>query len=259
LTASADGRLAGELAAFVQQCGVLADWLEALPPDGFARPSVLPGWDVRLLVGHVVRVRDGLASFLGTRADGPPLPAAEYVRAYAPAAADIAEQTVAATGDDGPAELIARLRVPVAAPAGVGDATVVAGPRGPITALDFARTRVLDLVVHCDDLVRSLPERHPVPLVRPALASAVRTLATMLTARAPGRSVELRVPPFVAVQAVEGPRHTRGTPPNVVETDPVTWLRLATGRVGFAEAVRAGAVRASGTRADLASYLPLLS
>ena len=62
----------------------------------------------------------------------------------------------------------------------------------------------------------------------------------MLAAQAPGRSVEVRIPPFVAVQAVAGPRHTRGTPPNVVETDPVTWLRLATGRAAFADAVAAG-------------------
>ena len=67
------------------------------------------------------------------------------------------------------------------------------------------------------------------------------------------------MPPFVAVQAIEGPRHTRGTPPNVVETDPITWLRLATGRFAFADAVAAGLVRASGSRADLADQLPLLS
>jgi hypothetical protein len=80
----------------------------------------------------------------------------------------------------------------------------------------------------------------------------------MLPERAPGRSVELRVPPFVAVQAVPGPRHTRGTPPNAVETDPVTWLRLATGRCDFAAAWAAAAVRASGNRADLGPFLPLL-
>jgi hypothetical protein len=66
------------------------------------------------------------------------------------------------------------------------------------------------------------------------------------------------VPPYVAVQAVEGPRHTRGTPPNVVETDPLTWVRVAAGRVPFAAAVAHGDVRASGQRADLAPYLPLL-
>jgi len=92
-----------------------------------------------------------------------------------------------------------------------------------------------------------------------ALRSAVRYLLGMLAAQAPGRSVEVRVPPVAAVQCVPGPRHARGTPPNVVETDPVTWFRLATGRVGWAEAVRTAAVRASGPRADLGSYLPLIS
>jgi hypothetical protein len=84
-------------------------------------------------------------------------------------------------------------------------------------------------------------------------------LAEILAAQAPGRSVEVRVPPLVAVQAIDGPRHTRGTPPNVVETDPLTWLRLATGRLAFADAVATGTVRASGARADLTRYLPVLS
>ena len=60
-------------------------------------------------------------------------------------------------------------------------------------------------------------------------------LAGMLPARYPGRSVEVRVPPFTAVQCIEGPRHTRGTPPNVIETDPLTFLRLATGRLAWSE------------------------
>jgi hypothetical protein len=76
---------------------------------------------------------------------------------------------------------------------------------------------------------------------------------------APGRSVELRVPPAIAVQIVEGPRHTRGTPANVVETDPITWLRLASGRVTFDASAANGSVRASGNRADLSEWLPLFS
>jgi hypothetical protein len=136
---------------------------------------------------------------------------------------------------------------------------VIAGPRGPITAADWVATRVIEIVVHADDFSRSLPDRDAVPLVRPALALATRVLARTLATQAPGRSVEVRVPPFVAVQAVSGPRHTRGTPPNVVETDPVTWLRLATGRESFGDAVAGGRVRASGTRADLTPYLPVLS
>ncbi|MEO9326787.1 sterol carrier family protein [Gordonia aurantiaca] len=94
---------------------------------------------------------------------------------------------------------------------------------------------------------------------RPLLAAAVRGTARTIEQLAPGNSVELRVPPFVAVQCIEGPRHTRGTPPNVVETDPRTWLLLVTGRLTFDDAVAAGSVDASGHRAGLvADLLPLV-
>jgi hypothetical protein len=86
---------------------------------------------------------------------------------------------------------------------------------------------------------------------------AVRFTLEELASVAPGNSVEVRVPPAGAVQAVAGPRHTRGTPPNVVETSCDTWLALATGRLAWADAVADGAVRASGERADLSAYLPL--
>ncbi|MCX6399003.1 MAG: sterol carrier family protein [Propionibacteriales bacterium] len=79
----------------------------------------------------------------------------------------------------------------------------------------------------------------------------------LLEERAPGRSVEVRVPPYAAFQVVEGVRHTRGTPPAVIETDAATWIALATGELGWAAAVEAGTVRASGERTDLAPYLPL--
>ncbi|WP_309227351.1 sterol carrier family protein [Micromonospora thermarum] len=92
---------------------------------------------------------------------------------------------------------------------------------------------------------------------RSVYRGAVRALLTALAERAPGRSVEVRVPPYGAVQCVPGPRHTRGTPPNVVETDPETWLRIATGRLDWGEAVTEGRVRVSGIRADLSAYLPL--
>jgi hypothetical protein len=73
----------------------------------------------------------------------------------------------------------------------------------------------------------------------------------------PGRAVEVRVPPYAAVQCVAGPRHTRGTPPNVVEMDAVTWVSLAAGRLAWAQAVADGRIRASGPRADISGYLPL--
>jgi hypothetical protein len=92
---------------------------------------------------------------------------------------------------------------------------------------------------------------------RGVLREAVRVLLADLARRAPGRSVEVRVPPYGAVQCIEGPRHTRGTPANVVELDPVNWIMLASGRIPWSEAVAKGRVRVSGNRADLSAYLPL--
>ena len=93
---------------------------------------------------------------------------------------------------------------------------------------------------------------------RDALATAVRYLLQLLAEQAPGNTVEVRVPPFGAVQAIEGPRHTRGTPPNVIETDAATWLALSTGSEAWAGALAAGRVAASGSRADLSGHLPIL-
>jgi len=92
---------------------------------------------------------------------------------------------------------------------------------------------------------------------RKAVTTAVRFTLEELADVAPGHAVEVRVPPAGAVQAVEGPRHTRGTPPNVVETDPQTWLALVTGTLAWADAVADGRVQASGERSDLSWLLPL--
>jgi hypothetical protein len=79
----------------------------------------------------------------------------------------------------------------------------------------------------------------------------------VLAQRAPGNSVEIRVPPYAAVQVIAGVRHTRGTPPAVIELDAETWIALATGDLPWAEATGAGRVLASGERTDLSTYLPL--
>jgi hypothetical protein len=93
---------------------------------------------------------------------------------------------------------------------------------------------------------------------RAEVADAVRTSARTLAQVAPGSSVEVRVPPFVAVQCIQGPRHTRGTPPNVVETNPRTWLLLVTGQLELVDAINSGLVTASGSRArDIEHWLPL--
>jgi hypothetical protein len=95
-------------------------------------------------------------------------------------------------------------------------------------------------------------------LDRATTATAVRYSLEELALRAPGRSVEVRVPPFGATQCIAGQTHTRGTPPNVIETDAATWLSLVVGELGWEEAWQAGTLRVSGHRADLAPYLPLV-
>jgi len=95
---------------------------------------------------------------------------------------------------------------------------------------------------------------------RADIAEAVRLSARALAALTPGSSVEVRIPPFVAVQCISGPKHTRGTPPNVVETDPRTWLLMVTGLKGFDEAVADGLLRLSGARAtEISAWFPLVS
>jgi hypothetical protein len=125
-----------------------------------------------------------------------------------------------------------------------------AGPwRGPRTIDALGAACVTAVVAAADGGLE--PQRE-------ALRGAVIHTLGLLEAKAPGRAVEMRVPPFGAVQCVEGPRHTRGTPPNVVETDALTWIMLAVGRTGWADAIASGSVRASGLRADVSAHLPLM-
>ncbi len=105
------------------------------------------------------------------------------------------------------------------------------------------------------EVVRALADNREPP--RDLLRDAVRALLAALAERAPGRSVEVRIPPYGAIQCVEGPRHTRGTPPNVVEMDAVTWVNLATGTLSWEEAKSLGRVSASGIRTDISEFLPL--
>lgn len=95
------------------------------------------------------------------------------------------------------------------------------------------------------------------PAPRATVATAVRFTLEELATRNEGNSVEVRIPPFGVTQCIAGPRHTRGTPPNIVETDPETWLAVAVGETPFAEALSAGRITASGTRADLGQATPL--
>ena len=135
-------------------------------------------------------------------------------------------------------------------------ATAATGTTGGVADLRLVETRCIEGVVHVVDLVAAVPELAALPDPQ-ALKLSVRALLAELVAVAPGRSVEVRVPPYAAVQCVAGPRHTRGTPPNVVEMDGVTWVELAAGRAEWSAAIADGRVRASGERADIAALLPL--
>lgn len=120
--------------------------------------------------------------------------------------------------------------------------------------VDPAKTR--QVVLALADWLRD--ETLPAPDTD-VLAAAVRLTARTLAALAPGASVEVRIPPFAAVQCISGPRHTRGTPPNVVQTDPRTWLLVATGLSGVAQARGSDALQLSGSRAgEIEAWLPLV-
>lgn len=128
----------------------------------------------------------------------------------------------------------------------------------PVRVDDAMRARIVELVARADRDESTAA----VPVPRQVLAICCRALTGWLAERHPGRSIEVRVPPYAAVQCgigADGPTHTRGTPPNVVETDPVTFIRIATGSRTWAEARAAGQVSASGRRADLSAVLPILT
>ncbi|RSS82441.1 maleylpyruvate isomerase family mycothiol-dependent enzyme [Streptomyces sp. WAC06614] len=246
-------------AAVTGQFGQVADAVRELTPEQLARPTGLGAWTVAELAAHIAWVADSLARGL----DRPPgakaeLPPHEWPFATAALAGRIAEAAGETLSGAPLPELFERAGARLAAALDAHrDDRVLDLWIGPMTLGDFLVTRTVELVVHTDDLNRAAGLS--VPLDRQALAACTRLLADALAHKAPGGAVEVRIPPFAVVQCIEGPRHTRGTPPNVVETDPLTWLRLATGRTTWAEAVDAAAVSAGGERADLAGLLPLMS
>ncbi|MEU9746109.1 MULTISPECIES: maleylpyruvate isomerase family mycothiol-dependent enzyme [Streptomyces] len=231
----------------------------ALTPEQLALPAGLGDWTVRELAAHLCF---GVESV--SRALEQPAPPAvevglpEWAFATAAYAAPISDDVKAYAASAEPAELFARTADRI-------DALLSDAPADRLIAIrvgamrlgDFLVTRTVELVVHTDDLHRATGL--DIPFDRQALAACTRLLADALAAKAPGASTEVRIPPYAVVQCVEGPRHTRGTPPNVVETDPVTWLRLATGRTTWAQALASAQVSASGERADLAALLPVMS
>jgi len=214
-----------------------------------AAPSRISGWTMADLERHVSQTGASLGRLAaGPPAEGPPTGLREWAAALPGLRDQIADRTFSQS-----APPLAEM-----APATLA-ALDTADPGKPIRQLtgihrlaDATLFRLIEAVVHGLDLADP-----PVP-DRNAQRIVVRALADLLASLAPGRSVELRIPPVAAVQLISGPRHTRGTPPGVVEIDPATFLRLATGRLRWAEAAEHGRLWASGERTDLSPYLPLL-
>ncbi|TDC24952.1 hypothetical protein E1265_08215 [Streptomyces sp. 8K308] len=207
--------------------------------------------ELATLLGHLARQIDALPKLLAE-----PAPAAARAQVDV---TDWVAATVHEERDTADADVIsaAAEEMEAVVDTGVREDVLIPHHLGAMRAVDFTVTRIVELTLHSDDLTRATAR--PVRLDRGALAITTRVLADALAAKAPGASTEVRIPPFAAVQCLAGPRHTRGTPPNVVETDPVTWLRLATGRVSWDAATNSGRLRASGERAAaLARELPVL-
>ncbi len=259
-------------AAVLAQFGLVREVVEGLSEEQLARPGEVGERSVRELAARAPAVVESVVRSLAEPARGAaevnlldwPFAMAKHgVRISEDGTGIAGDAQGTAEGTAGPttgvpvAELYARAAAAIAEalPGADGD-RVVPTRVGAMRFADFLVTRAVELVVHSDDLARATGVE--VPFDRQALAACTRLLADALAVKAPGASTEVRIPPFAVVQCVAGPRHTRGTPPNVVETDPLTWVRLATGRTQWAAAVENAQVSASGERADLVGALPIL-
>ncbi|MHC5702662.1 maleylpyruvate isomerase family mycothiol-dependent enzyme [Streptomyces sp. PKU-MA01144] len=246
--------------AVLAQFGHIRDTVGTLTAEQLALPTRLGDWTVRELAEHIALAFGSVAGALDhpepAKADVTLL---DWPFATAGCAADPEERARLAAGasPDLPALYGRTAETVGAALAGSSGERPVRTRSGGMRLADHLVTLAVELVVHTDDLAEATGL--DLPYERQALAASVRLLADALAVKAPGGSVELRIPPYAVVQCVEGPRHTRGTPPNVVETDPLTWLRLATGREGWAAAREAARVSASGERSDLSALLPVMA
>ncbi|MFD5340053.1 maleylpyruvate isomerase family mycothiol-dependent enzyme [Streptomyces hawaiiensis] len=247
-------------AAVLAQFGNVRQAVHTLTPGQLALPTRLGDWTVRELAAHVTMAVETVSRNLDREEPAKPeLTLLDWPFATAARAGDIDDGTRQLAGahpdlDALYAETGERLAQRLTDASGT---RVLAARTGAMTLADYLVTRTVELVVHTDDLNAAVPGLD-IPYDRQALATCTRLLADALAAKAPGGSTEVRVPPYAVVQCVEGPRHTRGTPPNVVETDPLTWIRLATGRMEWAQALEDAKVSASGERADLSACLPLM-
>ncbi|MER7694081.1 sterol carrier family protein [Streptomyces sp. NPDC097610] len=245
--------------AVLAQFGNVRRGVHTLTEEQLARPARLGDWSVRELAAHLTMAVETVSRNLDRPEPGAKeLALLEWPFATAARAVDIADGTRELARDTPDLDaLYARVEQRITERlATAPDDRLLAARTGAMTLADYLVTRTVELVVHTDDLNRAAGT--DIPLDRQALAACTRLLADALAVKAPGASTEVRIPPYAVVQCVEGPRHTRGTPPNVVETDPLTWIRLATGRAEWKTALDEAKVSASGERADLGGLLPLM-
>ncbi|MGW7497969.1 sterol carrier family protein [Streptomyces luteogriseus] len=247
--------------AVLAQFGNVRAAVAGLTPEQLALPTRLGDWTVRDLVAHTGMSLGAVSRLLALpeppKQDGTLLDWPCAIAADAPDIAAHARESAESHPDLAThlAAVEERFTADLAAHPGT---RLLPTSAGALPLADYLVTRTVELVVHTDDLNAAVPGLD-IPCDRQALAACTRLLADALAAKAPGGSTEVRVPPYAVVQCVAGPRHTRGTPPNVVETDPLTWIRLATGRLAWAEALHDAKVSASGERADLSAHLPLMA
>jgi uncharacterized protein (TIGR03083 family) len=229
-------------AALQTQYDVLVAALGGMDPSG---PTDCAGWTVADLETHIAITARGLARVAERQTDGPPTGGVdEWARKLPGLSAEVDAMTKSER-----LSLAPQAKAVEKALTQHPEDLVVEQLTGRHSLKDAAVFRLIEAVVHGLDAGIA-----PDPA---ALRIVVKELARVLAERHPGRTVEVRIPPYTAVQCLEGPRHTRGTPPNVVEVDPVAWVRLCAGREQWAELVRTGRVRASGERSDLSPLLPL--
>ncbi|MEU9199322.1 sterol carrier family protein [Streptomyces sp. NPDC048332] len=248
-------------AAVLAQFSQVRAALSTLTPQQLAGPSGLGAWTVRELAVHLTMALSHVSRSLELPEPAlakPEVTLLEWPFSTAGRSGRIADDTVALAAAHLDMDALygeAADRFEELVP-GVSEDRLLATRVGAMRLGDFLVTRTVELVVHTYDLNEATGLG--IPYDRQALAACTRLLADALAEKAPGGSVEVRVPPFAVVQCVQGPRHTRGTPPNVVETDALTWIRLATGRAQWVRELDEAKVNASGERADLAALLPLM-
>ncbi|GAB3623518.1 hypothetical protein GCM10027418_16010 [Mariniluteicoccus endophyticus] len=246
-----------------EQAGIVSALLSRLSQSDYTRLTPRPGHRVGTLVGTLIVCEADLIGALSRSTSARPGSLADYLQgerftrhnredlarelAQHESGASLAEQFRSQAD-----ELKMLLDEPTVP-------SVVTVGHQSLRLVDLLRATTIELLLGTDDLDTALPH-HDIEWSREALATGVRALTEVIAQRHPGRSIEVRVPPFAAVQCGMGddPSHTRGTPPNVVETDARTFLRLVHDRTRFADEVAAGRLHASGTRSDLSAWFPLL-